>query len=211
MRIIPVLDLKDGLVVRAAGGRRDDYRPIITPLSLSPDVVAVAGGFRSLHPFDTFYVADLDAIQGRPPNETALSALSGLDEAPRIWLDAGFREARRLEAALAQPSLSPVLGSESQQDDALLRRFHGHPDLILSLDFFADGFRGPAALLDQPGLWPRRIIVMTAAQVGSAPAPIWRVWRRSWRRPESARSWQPAAYAARPTCARSPVSAFRPP
>jgi phosphoribosylformimino-5-aminoimidazole carboxamide ribotide isomerase len=171
VRIIPVLDLKDGMVVRAAGGRRDEYSPIRTPLSPSADIVAIASGFRSLYPFETFYVADLDAIAGLAANEAALARLARLEEPPRIWLDAGFREARGLESALGRPSLSPVLGSESQDDDALLRRFHDHPGLILSLDFFADAFRGPASLLEEPGLWPQRVIVMTLARVGSAAGP----------------------------------------
>ncbi len=47
-----------------------------------------------------------------------------------------------------------------------------HPDLILSLDFFGDGlFRGPKSVLDQPNLWPRRVIVMTLAKVGSGSGP----------------------------------------
>jgi uncharacterized protein related to proFAR isomerase len=33
MEIIPVIDLKGGLVVRARMGQRDRYRPIETPLS----------------------------------------------------------------------------------------------------------------------------------------------------------------------------------
>jgi phosphoribosylformimino-5-aminoimidazole carboxamide ribotide isomerase len=171
VRIIPVLDLKDGVVVRAAGGRRDDYRPIVTPLSGTPDIVDVARGLRSLHPFGTFYVADLDAIAGRPPNEDALARLAQVDQTLRIWLDAGLADAAGLEAALGRPSLLPVLGSESQEDDALLRRFRDHPDLILSLDFFADGFRGPASLLAEPELWPQKVVVMTLAQVGSAAGP----------------------------------------
>ena len=53
----------------------------------------------------------------------------------------------------------------------LLRRFRDHPGLILSLDFFADGFRGPPSILDDPDLWPQRVIVMTLAKVGSAAGP----------------------------------------
>ena len=63
------------------------------------------------------------------------------------------------------------LGSESQRDEALLRRFRDHPGLILSLDFFADGFRGPPSILARPELWPQRMIVMTLAKVGSAAGP----------------------------------------
>ena len=144
LRIIPVLDLKGGEVVRAEKGQRDRYRPIVTPLSASSDPVAVAEGLRTLHPFQTFYIADLDAIEGRAPNSAALARLGAMPEAPELWVDAGIADEKALAAALADPSLCPVLGSESQRDDALLRRFRDHPDLILSLDFFADGLSRPA-------------------------------------------------------------------
>jgi phosphoribosylformimino-5-aminoimidazole carboxamide ribotide isomerase len=171
VRIIPVLDLKGGEVVRAQMGRRDHYQPIVTPLSASSDPVAVAEGLRSLLPFRTFYVADLDAIEGRASNCEAVERLRGMPSAPELWLDAGLADAKLLSAALAQSSLCPVLGSESQSDDALLRCFKDHPDLVLSLDFFGDEFRGPQSVLDQPELWPNRVIVMTLAKVGSGAGP----------------------------------------
>jgi phosphoribosylformimino-5-aminoimidazole carboxamide ribotide isomerase len=171
MRIIPVLDLKGGQVVRAEQGRRDRYRPIVTPLSASADVVSVAEGLRGLHSFSTFYIADLDAIEGRIPNEDALSRLRRMPQPPELWVDAGLASDDGFSAALDMPSLCPVLGSESQIDDLLLRRFQHHPNLILSLDFFADGFRGPRPLLDNPDIWPSKVIVMTLAKVGSAAGP----------------------------------------
>ncbi|MEI8702266.1 HisA/HisF-related TIM barrel protein [Mesorhizobium sp. ISC15] len=172
MRIIPVLDLKGGEVVRAQQGKRDRYRPIVTPLSQSSDVVAVTEGLRGLYPFPTFYIADLDAIEGGTPNSGALARLKAMAEPPELWVDAGIADEKTLSAALAEPCrLYPVLGSESQQDDALFRRFCDHPDLILSLDFFDDGFRGPASFLDEPELWPQKVIVMTLAKVGSASGP----------------------------------------
>lgn len=172
MRIIPVLDLKGGQVVRAQKGDRRRYLPIVTPLAASADPVAVAQGLRTLHPFPTFYIADLDAIEGRAPNDEEVARLRSMDEAPELWVDAGFAEAKALEIALETPGVLPVLGSESQVDDTLLRRFGNHPKLVLSLDFFADGgFRGPPSVLDEPGLWPSRVIVMTLARVGSAAGP----------------------------------------
>ncbi|MDH6234387.1 phosphoribosylformimino-5-aminoimidazole carboxamide ribotide isomerase [Mesorhizobium soli] len=172
MRIIPVLDLKGGQVVRAEQGRRDRYRPIVTPLSGSADIVAVAEGLRSVHPFSTFYIADLDAIEGGIPNGEALARLTAATPgAPELWVDAGLADMAGFAAALATPSLCPVLGSESQKDAGALRRFRDRHDLILSLDFFAEGFRGPAELLDNAELWPNRVIVMTLAKVGSAAGP----------------------------------------
>ena len=52
MRIIPVLDLMDGLVVRARFGDRASYRPIETPLSPDAQPLHVAAGLLRLFPFD---------------------------------------------------------------------------------------------------------------------------------------------------------------
>lgn len=171
MRIIPVLDLKGGQVVRAEMGRRDRYRPIVTPLSASSDPVSVAAGLRKLHPFSAFYIADLDAIEGRAPNTEALASLREMPSPLELWVDGGITDGDALAAVLAEPSLRPVLGSESQRSDALLRRFRDHPGLILSLDFFADGFRGPPSILEEADFWPQSVIVMTLAKVGSAAGP----------------------------------------
>src|SRR5690606_866458 len=165
LQIIPVLDLKGGQVVRAAGGQRGCYRPIITPLSASAEPNEVACGLRRLYPFNTFYVADLDAIEGGTLDR------SSLENVPEIWLDAGFRDEHAVQAALKQPGCHVVIGTESQIDTALLQRFHGNPRILLSLDFFADGYRGPEAILREPQIWPDRIIVMTLAKVGSAAGP----------------------------------------
>ncbi|MBZ9916692.1 MULTISPECIES: HisA/HisF-related TIM barrel protein [unclassified Mesorhizobium] len=174
LRIIPVLDLKGGEVVRAQQGKRDRYRPIVTPLSRSSDVLAVAEGLRTLHPFSTFYIADLDAIGGGTPNSDALARLRAMTQPPELWVDAGVADRKTLLAALAEHSVYPVLGSESQQDDVLLRHFRDHPDLILSLDFFGDDFCGPRSLLAEPELWPQKVIVMTLAKVGAAAGPDFR-------------------------------------
>ncbi len=44
-------------------------------------------------------------------------------------------------------------------------------DFILSLDFDANGFRGPPELLETPNLWPGTIIVMTLDRVGEDRGP----------------------------------------
>jgi phosphoribosylformimino-5-aminoimidazole carboxamide ribotide isomerase len=171
VRIIPVLDLKDGQVVHARKGQRDLYRPIETPLSLTSEAASVAAGLRSLYPFPTFYIADLNAIAGGMPNDEALAALRGTKPQPQLWVDAGLAESGPLAAALEKPWLRPVLGTESQKDAWLLARFAGHPNLILSLDFPGADFHGPAGIFDNVDLWPQTVIVMTLARVGAAGGP----------------------------------------
>ena len=67
MRVIPVLDLKDGEVVRGVAGRRQEYRPIRSRLSDSSRPVDVAGAFRERLNLRDLYLADLNAIAGEPP------------------------------------------------------------------------------------------------------------------------------------------------
>src|SRR5579872_5647704 len=45
MRIVPVLDLLGGVVVRGVGGRRREYRPVVSRLTPSCDPLDVARAF----------------------------------------------------------------------------------------------------------------------------------------------------------------------
>ncbi|MDR6634913.1 phosphoribosylformimino-5-aminoimidazole carboxamide ribotide isomerase [Phyllobacterium sp. 1468] len=169
MHIIPVLDIKDGLVVRARLGDRDSYRPIETPLSATADIGDVATGLRKVYPFSAFYVADLDAIERR--RTSSLGQLQPLLSNADIWLDAGFNDREQLESALATEGIWPVLGSESQVDPLLLEACNANPRLVLSLDFRGDAFLGPPSILENANHWPSRIIVMTLGRVGANSGP----------------------------------------
>jgi len=171
MQIIPVLDLKDGTVVRAQMGERHRYRPIETPLAPSSDPVDVARGLLSVHPFQTLYIADLDAIEGRGANEVAIAQLRQAFPQLSLWVDNGIADRARASAWLASHRDRLVLGSETQRDPALVRDLSDHPRVVLSLDFRGVQFAGPPQLLDDPSVWPHRLIVMTLARVGSGEGP----------------------------------------
>jgi phosphoribosylformimino-5-aminoimidazole carboxamide ribotide isomerase len=91
MRVIPVLDLKGGLVVRGVAGRREEYRPVISRLTGSALPVDVARAFLSHLGLSELYLADLDAIAGAPPALETFAALHALG--CRLWVDAGLRTA----------------------------------------------------------------------------------------------------------------------
>ena len=171
MEVIPVVDLKAGSVVRARLGRRDQYRPIETPLSPTSDPVDVARGLLSIHPFATLYVADLDAIEGRGDNRTTLTRLRAELPHLALWVDNGICDRRRAEDWLAAGWGHLVLGSETQVDATLVRHLAGDARVALSLDFRGPSFQGPPALLAETGCWPRRVIAMTLARVGSGAGP----------------------------------------
>src|SRR6266481_2755654 len=92
MDIIPVLDLRGGIVVRARMGQRDQYRPLESPLCPTSDPVDVMRGLYSVYPFKTFYLADLDAIMSTGNNEAVLRRLKAAFPAAMFWVDNGVSD-----------------------------------------------------------------------------------------------------------------------
>jgi phosphoribosylformimino-5-aminoimidazole carboxamide ribotide isomerase len=171
MQVIPVLDLKGGVVVHARMGQRDQYRPISTPLSPTSKPIDVARGLLSVYPFGSFYVADLDAIGGSGNNDAVLAELKATFPDRTFWVDNGIADTAGAERWLGADLGDLVLGSETQKDEAVLRRLAKNDRVVLSLDYRGDAFVGPAALLSNVDTWPSRIIAMTLARVGSGLGP----------------------------------------
>ncbi len=170
MDIVPVIDLKGGVVVRARGGARHLYAPIATPLAPSSRPRDVIVGFRALFPFKNIYIADLDAISGTGDHDAIVSELEAAFPEVEFWVDLGIATEGAAALWLAHHRGELVIGSESLSDLATSPRFD-LPRRILSLDFRGDDFLGPAPFATNPALWPQRIIVMTLAKVGAGGGP----------------------------------------
>jgi phosphoribosylformimino-5-aminoimidazole carboxamide ribotide isomerase len=120
MRIIPVLDLKGGQVVRGVGGRRQEYRPITSRLTASCHPADVAVAFRTHFNLTQLYLADLDAIAGAPPELAMYAALQA--RGFHLWVDAGIRDAE-MAGPLADAGIEGVvLGLETVSGPAALER-----------------------------------------------------------------------------------------
>src|SRR5262249_8284707 len=151
MRVIGVIDLLAGRVVRGVAGRRSEYRPCIGSLCPSSEPLDVARAFRSGFGIEELYVADLDAIAGGPPATGIPPSL--LAEGFRLWVDAGVSSsdrARRLRRAGA----GVVVGLETLPGPAILAEILAEEgqDVILSLDLrdgsplgALEGWRRPSA------------------------------------------------------------------
>ena len=124
MRVIPVIDLLGGQVVRGIAGRRDEYRPIVSQIAADARPVTVARALVEQFGFDTVYVADLDAILHARPDVPAWSAIAGTGL--KLWLDAGIcdhQTARQVVTQLmkAKIQFELIVGLESLTSlDALL-------------------------------------------------------------------------------------------
>jgi phosphoribosylformimino-5-aminoimidazole carboxamide ribotide isomerase len=171
MDVIPVIDIRLGVAVRAMRGDRANYRPIESALTAGCDPVALALGYCTLYPFRTIYVADLDGIEGRGRNEGIFDRLIAAAPHVEFWIDDGSATLVAAESILRRPNCALVVGSESLRRLEDLHNLRGAGRLVLSLDFRGPAFVGPAGLQRQPALWPKRVIVMTLGRVGSGEGP----------------------------------------
>ncbi len=177
MRLIPVLDLIAGRVVRAVRGQRALYRPIRSSLCRGSEPLDVAAAMLRYCASDLLYLADLDALAGRPAQCAAIADLLCGSPDLTIWLDAGFRRlsdwhAIRDRLGAASRRVTPVFASESlASPGAAWQALAPEHGAILSLDRRRDPLPDLGRCWLTPGLWPSRVIVMTLDRVGSDQGP----------------------------------------
>jgi phosphoribosylformimino-5-aminoimidazole carboxamide ribotide isomerase len=137
-RVIPVLDIKEGVVVHAVRGERDRYMPIKSVLCKSAKPLDVALALRRIFNFRELYIADIDSITGSGDNYDVISEIVRSAEFDSVIVDAGIdsvEDAKELfnvgvdKAIVATETLSSL-----DRLDALLSRF-GSGRLVLSMDF----------------------------------------------------------------------------
>lgn len=168
--LLPVLDLKGGVPVRARAGKRDEYRPV------GGTALDAARAYRARVGHGDLYVADLDAIAGAEPAWDVVAALHG--DGFALWLDAGVAMADRADALAAAGVEYIVVGLETVAGPAVVAAViarHGDR-VVFSLDLrdgvpirSATTWRGtdPRSITDEAvGLGVRRLLVLDLARVG---------------------------------------------
>lgn len=169
-RIIPVLDIRQGKVVQAAGGERALYEPIQSTLTCSADPVQVVDDLLRFAPFPVIYLADLDAIMGKSAQCRLIVELCRRHPAIEFWVDAGPPP----DPDESFPdNLHPVIGTEFACNWPTRNN-----RAILSLDFDQEGLRGGTEIWAQPGTWPACVIVMCLHRVGSMEGPDFELLER---------------------------------
>ena len=170
MRIIPAIDLKNGCVVRAAGGDRKKYKPLCTKAFPSSALLEVIEKLRPHH--DLFYIADLDVIGGTTTTSPRIAELTAALPQTKLWLDLGIRREMDYQRVCADGFGTPVVGSETLTGiETLSAIARVNKNYILSLDFIDRRLRGSDELLDAAELWPSTVIVLALDAVGSGQGP----------------------------------------
>ncbi len=126
MEIIPVIDIKDRIAVRAVGGKRNDYKPLRSRLVGSPDPPEVAKAYKGMG-FKEIYIADLDGILHSKPNLDIIEEISKETGIP-IIADLG-RWA--LENSAILQGVIPVVASETFNS---LKLFEIPEKFVVSID-----------------------------------------------------------------------------
>jgi len=138
LRILPVIDLRQGQVVHGVAGRRDLYQPIASQFSRSSDPVAIAMAIRERLDLHEFYLADLDAIMGSKLQQECLERL--IATGCKLHVDAGINQPESAAALLEAGAQSVIVGLEtiaSPADIAKICKVIPRDRLIFSLDLQA--------------------------------------------------------------------------
>lgn len=136
--VIPVLDVRGGIVVQGRAGRRDEYRPIVSPLANTADPILLARAIRDRYGLTSLYLADLDGIEHGLPQLAIVEQLAR--DGWRLLVDPGIRtpaDARRLLSAGAQQVIAALETSPGPSSLAELTTALTPGQLVFSLDLLA--------------------------------------------------------------------------
>jgi phosphoribosylformimino-5-aminoimidazole carboxamide ribotide isomerase len=135
MKIIPVIDVLNGVAVHGIRGERERYQPLKSTLCRSADPLDIALTFESLG-FNRLYLADLDAILGKSANFSLyqkIMAQTRLD----LMVDAGTADITKAKKVLATEVSKIVIGSETLDSLDFLRqsvKAFGEDKVVVSID-----------------------------------------------------------------------------
>jgi phosphoribosylformimino-5-aminoimidazole carboxamide ribotide isomerase len=178
LKVIPVIDVLDGVAVHAVRGRRNDYQPLKSVLCKSVDPVDVAASLKTFG-FRELYVADLDAITGGQLNSPLLKRIVDLTGL-KLMVDAGVTNLQRAEEVLDSGVSTVIIGTETLTGTSFVAEAVeslGTEKVVVSLDLMGNriisGFElgrhaEPVTFLRElEALGVSQIIVLDLTKVGS--------------------------------------------
>ncbi len=104
MELILAVDLADGLVVHGKSGDRASYRPLTWGIAPSAEPEAYLSSLQPRY----LYIADLESLQGRTPQDNLVRRCAARVE--KCYLDRGCRSPAECTAVVG---VTPVVGTET--------------------------------------------------------------------------------------------------
>jgi phosphoribosylformimino-5-aminoimidazole carboxamide ribotide isomerase len=139
MRVVGVIDVRNGRAVHARGGRREEYAVVGTAAGerVDGDPAALARAYVDVLGVRELYLADLDAIAGGPTamNDSVIRGVAALGTP--VWVDAGVATPTAATAVVEAGAATVVVGLETLPNLETLQviaRTIGGPRVAFSVD-----------------------------------------------------------------------------
>jgi phosphoribosylformimino-5-aminoimidazole carboxamide ribotide isomerase len=187
VRIIGVIDLKDGQAVHARGGRRDEYAAVSNAAGtvINGDAVKLAGVYLNTFGLTDIYVADLDAIGSAAPNHDVVRSVCELGG--QVFVDGGVATLDAASRVTATGAHGVIVGLETLESFDNLRDICHHYPVMFSLDLRDGAPMCRAAFLhlspedvarEAVAAGAEAIIVLDVARVGGHDGPDLQMLKR---------------------------------
>ena len=186
-KIIPVVDLRNGVAVRAVAGDRANYKQLDNAVFKSNDLCRIIEVLLKLSRSNVLYVANLNGIAGDNSYDWILYEIIRKFSKVEIWLDNGFQDLGELESfhkrfstwsekkgysRCSGENLVPVFGTETITDNSSYKKiFSTLEKAILSIDKKNNVILGLVTIDTILGLLPKRVILMNLDKVGTDSGP----------------------------------------
>ncbi len=135
MQIIPVIDIRGGVAVRAVAGNRARYQPVQSRFTDSAEPAVVLTALQHAFGCSACYVADLDAIERQQLNRCTLGEM--VHTGVPLIVDAGASAVEQIEDLFSIGVDRVVLSSESFNDftrlESVIEPFDSD-SLVFSID-----------------------------------------------------------------------------
>jgi len=178
LKVIPVIDVLNGISVHGIRGKRSEYQPLQSKLCKSVKPLEVAKAFKALG-FAELYIADLDAITRGEVNFEAFKNIAR-ETGLKLMVDAGTADLEKAEKLLDSGVSRVVIGTETLRCKSFVGEAVmslGNKCVIVSLDLkggkvlVKSGFedcKDPMFLLREfKQMGVSEVIVLDLARVGS--------------------------------------------
>jgi phosphoribosylformimino-5-aminoimidazole carboxamide ribotide isomerase len=178
LKVIPVLDILNGITVHAVKGQRSQYQPLQSNLTKSTSPIEVAKIFKTLG-FTKLYIADLDAIIDCRTSFGSIKQVSD-ESGLELLVDAGITSLERARRLMQSGVNTLIVGTETLQNKTFvaeaIKQF-GNQCVLLSLDLkdgkvlVGQGFAGstePLEMLkDFKSFGLSQVVMLDLSRVGS--------------------------------------------
>jgi phosphoribosylformimino-5-aminoimidazole carboxamide ribotide isomerase len=186
MKIIPVMDILDGIVVHALKGERKKYKPIKSILCDSSNPLKVATTFKDFG-FKELYIADLDSILRKGRNYEIIKKISEVTGL-KLMVDTGINNINSAIEIFNYGISNIIIGTETLINLKFVKeciKKIGNERTILSLDIKNEKvissspeikMRNPlevALIFERLGI--KKMIVLDLTRVGSEEGVNWSI------------------------------------